>query len=836
MPNANAAKSLRSIPTWQRRAPAVPVLVAVSFGIVADWYLPLDAMTWTILAVTAALAWVAAYRLSMSRVSAVLVLTACGLFGAAVHHWRWSVVSASDLLCVATDQPRPVRFRAIIESPPVVMAPKPVRIKTDRPIPDRTVADVRAMALIDGQGQVVTRLAGRVRIDVLGHLPQLSRGTEVEIFGLLQRPSIARNPGAFDFRKFLRERGVHTIVRCEFPAAIQVLSEAPRRWLPDVATWQGTLAGRLKERLSSQNGALAVALLLGPRTDISLDLKDAFLQSGTVHFLAISGINVAILVAFLWPLVRMTRLPRKLRLLTIALCVLGYVALTDSDPPVLRATILVLMMLVSLFSGRISTPINQLAVAGLVILALNPHDLFQAGAQLSFLAILALHWLLVVRQNLLERVVDPLDEISQTWWETQWSKVRDWTREAFLTTFAVWIFTLPLVLARFHLVSPIGFVVNVVLSLWMSLTLLMGYVCLLLAIVCPPLLELTAPVLDGMLWVFAWVVQRAAEVPWGHFKIPGPNDLWLASFYVLILTAGSGLLTSGTQRWCWRGIAVWCLGGLAVASLPESRPGLRCTFLSVGHGAAVLIELPNRQTILYDAGSLENENRARQVVESALIACGKTRLDAIVISHADVDHFNAVPGLIENFPVDRLFVSPTFLDFKQFSVTTVCETAIKAGVPVKLVWSDDRLIAAKGVELRILQPPATGFGRDDNANSIVLSIRYAGRSLLLTGDLEHAGLQALLQTKPEPHDILLAPHHGSMKANPPDLARWAAPRWVVVSGGTEAIVDKLREPYGDGVDLLSTSQQGAITIDINLQGEVSASTQLAITSAPAPFE
>ncbi len=821
------SRTLRSTPTSEQHVPAVPVLIALSAGIAADWYMGWNAWLWMGSAVACATMWLVLFLQKATRFSAGILLLACALTGASAHHCHWSLVAGQDLLAYATEQPRPVRLLAIVEKAPVVIPAEQSQFPSALPQRDRSVANLQAVALIaDGIRETRIPISGRVRLDVQGILPTLNRGTEVEVWGSLVRPSEARNPGGFDFRMFLRERGIYTLVRCEFPECVQVRASPPARWLPEVSAWQSIIAGRLRQRLSPQNAPLAIALLLGPRTDISQEMKQAFLHSGTVHFLAISGINVAILVLFLWPLIRMTRLPRTARLVVIGLCVAGYVMITDADPPVVRAAILVWAMLLSLVSGRPSAPMNLLALAGLIILIGNPHDLFQVGAQLSFLAILALQWLVSLRWVLAGTPIDPFDELTQSWWQRGLRFVRRGVWEALLATCAVWIFTTPLILARFHLVSPVGFLVNVLLPLWVTAMLWVGYACLLASIVCPPALYVISPLFDWSLSGFGAIVRYAAEIPWGHFKLLGPPDAWLAVYYLLIICVGSGLWKDRWRNWSWRLIVAWCVGGLAWGMRPESGPGLRCTFLSVGHGAAVLIELPNQQTILYDAGCLEDANRARQAIESALIARGKVRLDAVVISHADIDHFNAVPGLTENVPVGRLLVSPTFLDFRQPSVRMVCEAAHAAGIPLKLVWSDDRLRCDPQVELQILQPPAKGLGLDDNANSIVLSIHYAGRGLLLTGDLEKSGLESLLRLRPQPHDILLAPHHGSLKANPPDLARWVAPRWIVVSGGGDAAIDKLQPHYGDGATLLSTSRRGAVTVEITPQGEVDVTTQL----------
>ncbi|MES2789231.1 MAG: ComEC/Rec2 family competence protein [Planctomycetota bacterium] len=826
--------TLRSPDAVAQHVPAVAVLITVCGGIVADWYLA--SIPWPVWfggAATCALIWLVLLLTNRLRPAAVALLIACGLTGAAWHHAQWSLVPTNAFSAYATDLPRPVRLRAIVDSTPVSIPAEVAEFPSDRSPRDRTLAEINVIAVIAaGSREISIPVTGRARLDVQGLLPPLAPGTEIEVWGLLSRPGPIRNPGGFDFKLYLRERGIQTLVRCEFSDCVQVRAPPPFRWLPDASTWQATIANRLRRGLSSQNAPLAIALLLGPRTDITPELKAAFLQSGMVHFLAISGINVGILVTFLWPWSYLLRLPRNLRLLFLAVCVASYVSMTDADPPILRAAVLVWIMLLSLVSGRPSAPLNHLAIAGLIILIRNPHDLFQVGAQLSFLAIVALNWLWSVRLLVAPEHADPLEELSRSWWWKPLHVLAKYLRAGLITTTAVWIFTLPLVLARFHLVSPVGFVLNVVLSLWVTLTLYLGYAYLACILIFPWLGQVVAPFFDGALAIFAAIIRSAAAIPGGHFKLSGPPDWWLAVFYVLILAIGSGLLSRRWQARGWKLTLAWCVAGLAWGLPPASNPGIRCTFLAVGHGAAILIELPNRQTILYDAGSLENGKRASQIVESAMLARGLTRLDALVISHADVDHFNAVPSLLENFSIGAVYVSPAFLDFTQPRVRQLCEVTRQSGVPLRLIWQEDRLRCAPDVAIEVLLPPAAGLSSDDNANSLVLSLRYAGRSLLLTGDLEKVGLQTLLQLPPQSHDILLAPHHGSLKANPPDLARWVMPRWVVVSGGGDISTVKLQQHYGAGAEILTTARQGAITLEISPQGEIQIDTQL--TTPPTP--
>src|SRR2546425_5459647 len=188
--------------------------------------------------------------------------------------------------------------------------------------------------------------------------------------------------------------------------------------------------------------------------------------------------------------------------------------------------------------------------------------------------------------------------------------------------------------------------------------------------------------------------------------------------------------------------------------------------------------------------------RATNVVQQALWHHGRSRLDGIRVSHADVDHLNGVPGLLRTIRVGRLFVSPQFLDWRQPAVSEVLRTAGRCRVPVQLVWQDDSLPLGDGVRCRVLHPTAHSRLSSDNANSVVLMIECCGRRILLTGDLERDGLRSLLETTPVRPDVLLSPHHGSLGANTTDLARWACPSWLVVSGDRRANLSTLRTRFG----------------------------------------
>ncbi|MBI3462031.1 MAG: MBL fold metallo-hydrolase [Planctomycetes bacterium] len=263
---------------------------------------------------------------------------------------------------------------------------------------------------------------------------------------------------------------------------------------------------------------------------------------------------------------------------------------------------------------------------------------------------------------------------------------------------------------------------------------------------------------------------------------------------------------------------IWFAAG---ANWPEARSAdrLECTTLSVGHGCAVVLELPGGQTLLYDAGQLGMPSRGARTIAGFLWLRGITRIDAVIVSHADVDHYNALPELLQRFPIGAVYVSPVMFREKSAALDAL-KTAIEdAGTELRLLSAGDELDAGSDCRLRVLHPPATGVLGSDNANSLVLAVEYAGRRLLLPGDLDSPGLDRLLSQDPLDCDVVLAPHHGSLRSNPPSFAAWSSPEWVLISGPRHDRQPGVYEAYAAaGARALRTAESGAIFVSIDKGG------------------
>ncbi len=451
----------------------------------------------------------------------------------------------------------------------------------------------------------------------------------------------------------------------------------------------------------------------------------------------------------------------------VALTVL-YAIVTDAQPPVVRSTIVVIAMCAAWALGRRSLQFNTWAAAALVVLALNPCELFRAGTQLSFLCVAVLVWL--NEHGLGIRSVDPLDRlIART---RPWPNrvTRDFGRYALRMTAAsavIWAVVCPLVMSRFHLVSPVAVLLGPLVSIPVTLAMASGFAVFGFGSVAPIVATIFGRVCDWNLDLVQRCVTSARSWPGGHFWVAGPADWWLAGFYGGLAIWGCGLIRP-PRRWCLAIVAGWCALGLTVSWIGHSLTDrLECTFVSVGHGSAVVARLPGGQTLLYDAGRMGSPLAGERAIAAVLWSKGIRHLDAVVLSHADADHYNALPGLVKKFSVGVVYVSPVMFEERAAALEVLRRSIEAAGVPIRLVAAGDRLRGPKSCSLEISHPPRKGVLGSDNANSIVLAIEYERRRILLTGDLESPGLEDVLAEEPYHCDILMAPHHGSRYSDPP---------------------------------------------------------------------
>ncbi len=698
---------------------------------------------------------------------------------------------------------------------------------------------IRALRARDGQQWIPVSGTGKLRVQ--GTVTGLRGGDTVRVHGTWLRPDLPANPGDFPYAHHLRLQRELFLVRATHPACIELIQAAPW-WTPRriLESLRGRGRATLAQFLPDQHAPLASALLLGARELLTDEDVLPFMLTGTVHLLAISGLHLGILVYAIWLSVRLGWISERTGIIVSLLLVIPYALVTECRPPVVRAALFVVVACGGRWLLRPLPAWNTLAAAALFLLIWNPLHLFQTGVHLSFLALIGLGTATTLA---LPSSTDPLDRLIESTrprWERTVRRALKNIWRMVMASLIVWLLTLPLIASHFHVVSPAGVLMNPILWIPLAGALLSGFLLVLSGWILPtswlsglgigPFLGAACSRCLGLTDGF---IQAVAASPYSHFWTAAPPPWWTYGFYLLAgLTLFSPKmrpprrlgLVPGTL---WLGLGLFLVAGPPLLKPP---PQLTCTFFAVGHGTCILIETPDGHSVLYDAGHLGPSQSVVRTVSHYLWATRRKKLDLIIISHADMDHFNAIPALAERFSAREVWVPPHVIHHRGPLILKLRDHLQQLGIPVRPVHLGLQLLAPHGLKLSVLHPPESMRIGSDNAQSLVLLVEFAGRRILLPGDLESPGLEMLLREPTDPQDLVMAPHHGSPRSQPSDFIAWSQPAHVVISNGSPLPPETAREFQQSGAILRETSREGAIRVVIRKDGEMSVTSWRTVTA------
>lgn len=817
--------------------PLVWVAVASGLGVAADHALHsrVEAslfVGWWILSASALV--IAGYygRKRREQIAAASLLVGVAALGGGWHHLRWNEFPVQDISRFASDESQPACIEGVLAdrikiSPPADRSPL-------RAMPARTMSEATIAIDQIRDGAVWRSAGGYSRLRVAGELHGLAVGDRVLVYAQLGRPAAPLNPGEYDWAAHERRYRRTSELYSEDPRCITLLAAAPPVGLAS------TLAGirqwcerQLTANVSSRDAPLVLATLLGDQERLSDSTKEAFLNTGAIHLLVVSGAHVALLAGIVWWIVQGTMLSNGGRLIIMLIAVGVYAGIVGLQPSVTRATILTVMTTLAIFTGRTPSLGNILGVAALGVMALNPCEIFRSGTQFSFLAVGVLfviagwHWQAEPRDPLRRMIA-----ATRPWPQRLARRAGRGVLAMTAASLIVGVAMAPLVAYHFHVVTPASILLTPIAAPLIAMALGAGLGIVTIGWLIPPLGWLLGGICGGCLHFTELLVTWAQGISGSYFYTAGFPAWWLVVFYSVAALLAA--LPRWRPHWHWQAFAamVWLAVGYVSIGFGRVIPDtLRCTFLAMGHGTCTVLELPSGQIILYDAGSLGSPDAATKSIAAYLWSRGIGKIDAVVLSHPDIDHYNAIPGLVERFPIGVVYVSPMMFDPVATSGALTAPNYLRdqlanAGIPLREIWMGDRLRTGDPVvAIEIHHPPREGMFARDNANSLLVSVEFDGRRILLPGDLESPGIERVMADPPLDCDILLAPHHGSVNSDPPGFAAWSTPEWVVMSGEVPKRTIEAVDSYNaTGAEVRHTASSGAISYLLREGGEVREST------------
>lgn len=680
-----------------------------------------------------------------------------------------------------------------------------------------------AVAVVEGGPAMPRRLlvGATAGSPAATRLRALAEGERVRL-RLRVRPTRGlRNPGGRAHEVALRRRGIGARARLTDPLLVVQISGVDGSVRVPAATRGSAALDALRLRIgdrliaSGAGGALLAALGVGDRRFVSETTRSAFGELGIAHLLAVSGLHLVLVVGlgyagFLAALVRIDPFARRLDVRLPALWLAfgmgcGYAMLCGFEIPVRRALVFMAAVVLGLRLGRRLPAANVLAIAAIVILASEPHALFEVGAQLSFVAVAAL------------LIASGEDGHGPVEGSRVLAAIRRSMRATLRTTAAVVAATAP-VLALHGIPAGLwALAMNGIAVPWTAFVLLPAALVASLTSGLPEsaILSLTLRPLEWLARVSLIAAERMAEWLPGWPPAPPPTP------GVLALAAALALAATLSRRTSLRVVLAACVGGLLQLAPPRSIDPLppRVVMFDVGQGDSILVQ-GRSGVLLIDAGRAipGGIDLGRSVVVPALVALQATEIDVMVATHADLDHRGGLLFVLERMTVAELWL-PDMVPLDD-GFRELVASARARGVRVRHISVESGVQAVGDIRVQPLWPPPGWHSASRNEGSLVLMIELEGMRLLATGDLGAEAERALIDRDNDlAADLLKVAHHGSRTSSTSDFLAAVAPELALVSapcgssGGLPApeALDRLSQWASE---IRWTGRDGAVIVGI----------------------
>ncbi len=675
-------------------------------------------------------------------------------------------------------------------------------------------------------------VTGKVRVQVAEPATDIKVGDYIQAYCWLDGFGEPLNPGQFNLKKYLAQRGVFVGASVKSRGGIELLARGGP-----------TLSARVKNRLKTfaaeslfgetspddESNAMLAALLLGQSRSLGPAVFEAFRETGLAHFICLSGLHMGILAGFVWWVCRAAGLTKRPRAIVCILIIGLYILIVPPRAPTLRAAIICWFFCLSVLVRRRPNALNTLSLSAIVLLAVRPMDLFGASWQLSYTSVLGIILLQRRISNwLFERTIDKISALepkeNERFFAIFCKGMPGWAVELFSIGVAAWLGGAGILLYHFGAITPMASVWTVLVFPLVFAILVLGYLKMVLAALLPTAALLLSIIATGFADLLIMIVKLIASWNISGVQVGVVLGEVIILYYCFLLFARFGHLRRPVfKKAVCRAIVVVILLSLGITKYRNNYRGdLELTCLSVGHGQAVFVGMPGGENLLFDAGSLGTKDCGQRVVVPFLRHKGIGRLDGVFLSHDDIDHINGVPEIVSGFRVDGIYTNAAFLAKAQTWSTAgyLADCLRDENQQLQLL---DEYLPGDGRAKIISLWPGPEVCRDesinDNNKSQVVLIEFAGRKILLCSDIERFAQEQILQMYPDLRaDVVVMPHHGS--------TRNLIDGFVEKIGAEILIVSCSRARYeaayksASGAKVFYTPVDGAVTVKISAGGGI----------------
>ncbi|MBL8026941.1 MAG: DNA internalization-related competence protein ComEC/Rec2, partial [Fibrobacteres bacterium] len=548
-----------------------------------------------------------------------------------------------------------------------------------------------------------------------------------------------------------------------------------------------------------EKGYLTLGILLGEKRDIPENVREDFRDTGLMHLLAVSGLNIGMLMLIAWQLASALGLGLRGRAVVSLVLIWFYATLTALSPSVLRAAI---MGSVVLGGWLLERPVRSgisLLVSAYLILLFNPLTLFDVGFQLSFAAAWSI---IALYPSLVRAMPESL---------TKYITVK-WIADSLLMSLSAMAGTALILATYFNQIAFVSLIANIPAVPLSFLILAFGLALALLSWV-PFLGEAYGIILDWLTIIMNRMVEIFGAIPHGYVETAAPNVITIILASLLLVT----LSRISVNGWAVKFLLLLPFAAIVWYVSYElfiEKAHLKITFFDVGQADCAILRWADGTVVLVDAGGRDSSgNAADWVIKPFLRNQGIRKIDAVFLSHSDEDHAGGLPSLLKSFQVDKVFhASDSQTGNAWQEAWRYCRDN---GVELCQINTGAQVFTG-GDTVSVISPDLNNSYIDPNEASLTINVKSGIHSILFTGDISEGTERNLLMRNSIPDvTVLKIAHHGSKSSTTESFLDAAQPETAIISVGRfnryghphKEVVSRLKMR---GCNVYRTDQSGAV--------------------------
>lgn len=662
----------------------------------------------------------------------------------------------------------------------------------------------------------------------------LDYGDKIKVKGEYIVPEVSRNYGGFNYKEYLKTQKVYGIFEADNVEVISINNLSKVELFAN--DFKNKIISDINNILPDNTRDLFLGILIGYDDNLSEDIEESFRRSSLTHLLAVSGAHIAYIIsAFLFLFSRL-RCPKKITSILTIIFLVFFMYITDFSASVVRASIMGILLLISLILFKKNDIFNSISLSVLLILLENPYKILDIGLLLSYFATIGI----ICFSRILNK--RNKEEINL------YMKIFNYLKDLiFITVFAN-IFVIPIMVYNFNTISLTFVISNLIAGILIGPITIGGFILIIISLINMKLAYIIGIPYNILLELLIKNTKLTSLIPLSEILVSTPSIPIIIIYYVFLVLCLSYILLQKeySNRYLIKTILnsinkflkyikknykiiiiSIVISSILIILISKTIPkDLKISFIDVGQGDSTLVITPTNKKILIDSGGAETGNF--DVGKSTLVPYLLDRniifLDYICISHFDSDHCHGFIYLLNNIRVKNIIISKQYESTSNFE--EIMSIAKRKDINILKVEAGNVMQIDKYVRFKVYSP-GKELTNDINDNSIVMKLEYLNFSCLFTGDISKSIEQNLVKEygKSLKSTVLKVAHHGSATSSKKSFIQAVSPKISLIGVGKN---NKFGHPNEEVIKTLEsmdsriyrTDKDGEINIIVNRKSKI----------------